>query len=571
MTRNAESHFANIPSANIQRSKMKIPFEHKTSFNLGQVIPIYNKLIYPGDSVKMTHSAVVRLQTLLTPIMDNLVLDFYWFFTPLRLIFDKTKEFFQENTSGPWVQLTQYALPAVAAPSGGFASGTIADYLGYPIGLNWSATDKNAPTVLPFRAYAMICSEFFRDENLTYPLNIPTSAANVTGSNGTNYIDDIAKGGMPFVAAKTHDYFTSCLPSAQKAAQPVTFPLINGLDAPVYSSKNISYGSLRDDIDASILDGLQFITRDNSGTPVTSGTHSGFLQFSDGLGTAYVGSGTSLPSDRGKLQPANLWTDLSSSVGAVTINELRLAFQLQKWYERAARGGTRMTELIRSMFGVTSPDARLQRPEYLGGNRIPIQINEVTNTSSDSGSQSIPLGHLGANSNTSDVNVDMVHSFTEWGYLTGVCVARIANHTYGQGIERELMYKTWTDFYWPLFSALGEMPVKKVSIYANGHMNDDEVFGYQEAFAEARYMPNRVSSEMRPGIANSLASWHLADYYQSSPTLSDSWIREDKTNLDRCLAVTSVNANQIFADFYFDAEFTRPMPMYSVPGLIDHF
>lgn len=562
MFRNAESHFAQVPNIDIQRSKMRIPFEHKTTFNVGDIIPIYfDGDVLPGDSIKMTHSAVVRLQTLLTPIMDNLVLDFYWFFVPYRLVWDRWREFMKENTSGPWVQNIAYNIPTISAPSGGFAVGSVADYLGYPTGINWSNTDMNAPSALPLRGYAEICTEFFRDENLTYPLNVPKDSSNQTGTNGTNYINDVANGGMPFKAAKTHDYFTSCLPSAQKATQPVTLNMFG--DAPVYADAvsgvpsssealkwyNVNTGNVLQPSVATVL-----------GVDNASG-HVGDTMTRTGLsGTVGVQG----------LAPANLIADLSQ-VSAITVNQLRLAFQLQKWYETAARSGTRYTELIRGMFSVISPDARLQRPEYLGGNRVAIAINEVTNLSSDSGSQSVPLGNVAANSNTSDVNTDFVHSFTEHGMLYGLAVVRIANHTYSQGMPRSFLRKDFTSFYWPVFAHLGEQSVPKVCIYADGNMNSNTAFGYQEAWAEYRYHPNRTSGEMRPQAANTLSSWHLGDYYTSAPTLSDGWIREGTAEVDRVLAVTSAVSNNLLGDFYFEAEYTRPMPVYSVPGLIDHF
>lgn len=567
MFRNTESHFAQVPNIEIQRSKMRIPFEHKTTWNNGDVVPIYfDGDILPGDTIKMTHSAVVRLQTLLTPIMDNLVMDFYWFFVPYRLVWNKWKEFMQENTAGPWAPSQQYQIPTISAPSGGFATGGLADYLGYPTGINWSNSDINAPSAMPFRGYALICNDFFRDENLTYPLNIPKDSSNQTGTNGSNFVNDVANGGKLFKAAKTHDYWTSMLPSAQKAAQPVTFPLISGMDAPVYSGKDNINGKLRSD---AVIDVLKFGGVGDAAA--MSGTRNSFIQWTGADGALYSGGSNSLPTERSQIWPETLWADLSSSVGAVTVNELRLAFQLQKWYERAALGGTRYTELIKSMFSVTSPDARLQRPEYLGGNRIGIQINQVTNTSSDSGSQSVPLGNVAGQSATSDVNTDFVHSFTEHGMLFGLAVCRIQSHSYSQGMPKSLLRKTFTDFYWPVFAHLGEQATPKVCLYASGLMNSDDVFGYQEAWAEYRYKPNMTTGLMKPTASGTLASWHLGDNYASAPTLSDAWIREGTAEVDRVLAVTSAVSDQYLGDFFFEAEYTRPMPVYSVPGLIDHF
>ena len=248
------------------------------------------------------------------------------------------------------------------------------------------------------------------------------------------------------------------------------------------------------------------------------------------------------------------------------INDLRYAFQLQKLYERDARGGTRYIEIIRSHFGVDSPDARMQRPEYLGGNRIPISIHQITNQSQG---ENEFLGDLGAMSLTTDKNSDFVKSFTEHGFVIGLCCARY-DHSYPQGLERFWSRKTRFDYYWPVFANLGEQAILKKEIYLTGLDSDNDVFGYQERWAEYRYKPNRVAGEMRPGIDNTLDSWHFADYYESVPYLSDAWIREDKTNVDRTLAVTSQLANQLFADIYIQNETTRPMPLYSIPGLVDH-
>jgi hypothetical protein len=253
---------------------------------------------------------------------------------------------------------------------------------------------------------------------------------------------------------------------------------------------------------------------------------------------------------------------------AATINQLRLAFQIQKFYEQQARGGSRYTEVVRSFFGVTSPDARLQRPEYLGGNRVPINVNQIVQ---QSGTQSgtTPQGTVVGQSLTTDKHSDFTKSFTEHGLIIGVMVARY-DHTYQQGLNRLWSRKDKFDFYWPVFANIGEQAIKNKEIFAQGNDKDNEVFGYQEAWAEYRYKPNMVTGEMRSAYAQSLDVWHLADDYSTLPSLSDSWIREDKANIDRVLAVTSAVSNQFFADIYVKNYCTRPMPMYSVPGLIDH-
>lgn len=500
--------------------------------------------------------------------MDNLYLDTYFFFVPNRLVWSHWKEFCGENTGSAWVPQVEYQIPSISAPSGGFASGTIADYMGLPIGVDWDNNASRRPSALPFRALALIANEFFRDENLTDPLNISFGDSNQTGSNGSNYVNDVANGGMPFKVAKYHDYFTSALPSPQKNSTPVTIPVVNADLAPVSprTTHILSVGDSRPlNWDPSGINAGHF---DSDGKWANFSASANLAINNPGSTGNFVKSSSA---STGSLGDAvffnNLYADLSSTIGAVSINELRLAFQLQRFYERLARGGSRYTEFLQSFFSVRSPDATLQRPEYLGGNRVPINIHEVLNNAQSSGEF---LGDLGAYSVTHDINQDFVHSFTEHGLVIGCLCARY-DHSYGQGLERFWSRRKFTDFYLPTFSSLGEMPIYKSEIYADATtMTDDSVFGYNEAWADYRFKPDRISGEMRPGIANTLASWHFSDYYQSAPTLSDSWIREDKTNVDRTLAVTSANANQIFADIYIKNICTRVMPMYSIPGLIDH-
>ena len=277
------------------------------------------------------------------------------------------------------------------------------------------------------------------------------------------------------------------------------------------------------------------------------------------------GTGAKLPSKQSG-QNSNIYADLSTAT-SISINSLRTAFAIQKMYEKDARGGSRYVEIIKSHFGVTSPDARQQRPECLGGNRVPINVNQVVQQSMSSGSE--PLGEVGAYSLTQDYNSDFTKSFTEHGYIIGLMVARY-DHTYQQGIERFWSRKDRFDFYWPTFANLGEMAVKNKEIYAQGTAVDEQVFGYQEAWSDYRHKPNRVSGQMRSTYAQPLDVWHLGDKYTTLPTLSDAWIKEDKTMVDRVLAVTSSVSNQLFADIYIMDKATRPLPMYSIPGLVDH-
>lgn len=569
MNRNVESHFSQLPSAQIQRSIFDRSCSYKTSFNAGRLIPFYVDEVLPGDTFDVTTAKVVRSQTLLTPLMDNMYLDTYYFFVPNRLCWDHWQEFCGENTKSAWAPETQYAMPVITSPAGGFASGTIADYMGLPVGVEWKATDGLAPMALPFRAYALICNEFFRDENLTDPLLIPTDDANQTGSNGDSYISDVANGGMPFRVAKYHDYYTSALPAPQKGQAvgiPIQVPSFNGGTFPVTTG---SVSALPDSEAYPLYLGW-FDPDSPTVQPETKFkfTSNGYLKRTSSeslVGDTFGGTRPALPLNLETVIPPEnegRSTDVSFSV-----NELRLAFAYQRYLEALARGGSRYTEILLGLFGVRSPDARLQRPEYLGGNRIPVSVSEVTNSAQ---SEQDFLGDLGAKSSTSDVNHDFTKSFTEHGWVIGVCCVRY-DHSYSQGLQRFWTRKEFTDYYNPKFANLGEVPVYQAELYANGNFTKDRIFGYQEIWADYRYKPNMVTGEMRPGVKNSLANWNLADFYTEAPTLSDGWIREDVSNVDRALAVTSKTSNQFWADIYVQNRCTRCMPMYSVPGLIDHF
>lgn len=555
MSRNAETRFAlNPTNLDISRSKFNRNHSLKTSFNVGDVVPFYVDEVLPGDTFQLKTSLVARMQTLITPMMDNIYLDTYFFFVPNRLTWNHWKEFNGENTQSAWYPSVEYSVPQLTAPAtDGWSIGTLADYFGIPTGV-----PNLSVNALPFRAYALIMNEWFRDENLSDPLSVPVDDATVVGVNTGNYITDVAKGGLPFKAAKYHDYFTSCLPAPQKGPD-VTIPVADIGNAPVVP--------LSANVPISLFTGQAYnAVRPDGSSFSGSGTYGIGFNLADGSQVDFGGSTAGNPNNRTVI--SNLWAVQSGGAAAATINQLRMAFQIQKLYERDARGGTRYIEILKSHFGVTSPDARLQRPEYLGGNRIPININQVVQSSATA-SEGTPLGDTAAFSLTTDTHGDFIKSFVEHGFIIGVMVARY-DHTYQQGLERFWSRKDRFDYYWPVFANIGEQAVLNKEIYAQGNEKDDEVFGYQEAWADYRYKPSRVTGEMRSSAPTSLDVWHLADEYTQLPTLSDSWIREDKSNVDRVLAVTSNVSNQMFADIYVQCEATRPMPVYSIPGLIDH-
>ena len=560
MSRNANSRFATNPvRLDMSRSKFPRNFSHKTTFNAGQVIPFYVDEVLPGDTFQVRTSKVVRMQTLLTPVMDNVYLDTYYFFVPNRLVWEHWKQFMGENTESAWIPQVEYEVPQLTAPANGWEVGTLADYMGVPTGVKGLSV-----SALPFRAYALIMNEWFRSENLTDPLNIPVDDATVQGVNTGNYVSDVAKGGKPFVANKFRDYFTSCLPSPQKGPD-VTINTAQLGNAPVVPMDK--------PVPKDLLNYPYNVYIPNGNSDFGAGYHAGSV-YQNAFGGAYWlakdGNNDLDPTiDNGVVgYPANLWAQFDNTVSVATINQLRTAFQIQKFYERSARGGSRYIETLKAHFGVTSPDARLQRPEYLGGNRIPVSINQVIQNSGTV-SGSTPLGDTGAMSLTTDVHSDFTKSFVEHGFVIGVMVARY-DHTYQQGIERFWSRKSMFDYYWPEFANIGEQAVLNKEIYAQGNAQDDEVFGYQEAWADYRYKPSRVSGEMRSSYAQSLDVWHLADDYSKMPALSDAWIHEDPATINRVLAVSDNLANQFFCDIYVQNYSTRNMPLYSIPGLIDH-
>nr|WNN13310.1 MAG: major capsid protein [Microviridae sp.] len=555
MDMNVNSRFSYNPGTYARRSRFDLSTTVKTSFDVGDLVPFYYEEVLPGDTFVLDTNVLARMQTLLTPIMDDLYLDVFYFYVPNRLTWEHWKEFMGENTKSAWYPTTEYTIPQITvAPEKSVAFKSAADYMGIPPitvdtgqpGLSFSA--------LPFRAYGLIWNEWFRDENLQDPVLVDTGD-NTHVYNADNAVD----GGKLLKANKYHDYFTSALPSPQKGPD-VTIPLANV--APVYSVNQADYPDVNWRYSST---GLQFKALGNTGT-------SGFFSFGSNLPANGALSGdilnTELRNTGGggsaivPVTPANLVADLQN-VPVTTINSLRLAFATQRLYEKDARGGTRYREIIKSHFNTISPDARQQVPELLGYNRINISISQVVQNSETA---TTPQGHTAAFSLTADSDSSFTKSFTEHGMVIGLLCARY-KHTYQQGIPRCFSRKSRFDYYWPVFANLGEQPVLNKEIFANGTEKDNEVFGYQEAWAEYRYHPDSCTSEMRSSYPQSLDVWHLGDDYNALPSLSPTWIQEDKSTVDRVLAVTSANSNQLFADIYVKNVATRVMPMFSIPGM----
>ena len=551
MNRNTESHFSVNPvNLDIQRSKFVRPSTHKTTFNAGNLIPIYVDEVLPGDTFKMKMSSIIRMSTPIYPVMDNAYLDVYYFFVPNRLVWEHWKEFFGENNTTHWEQPIEYEVPQITAPQGGWEKGTIADYMGIPTKIS-----NLSVQALPFRAYCKIWNDWFRDQNLKDPAMISLDETTTQGANTGDYVTNAEKGALPLKVAKAHDYFTSALPEPQKGPE-VTIGAVNGY-IPVVTRNELAT--------ASTTNGLRWNMSQAHPSYLMVGIATGAQP--DGSHNTFTPNSGGTSTYTGTVTPANLWAEMGDN-SATSINALRQAFAIQRLYEKNARGGTRYTEIIKAHFGVTSPDARQQRSEYLGGTRIPINMDQVVQTS-NSGEGITPQGNTAAYSLTAFSEGMFTKSFTEHGYIIGLAAIR-TDHTYQQGIERFWSRKKMLDYYFPTLANLGEQAILNKEIYAQGTNKDDEAFGYQEAWAEYRYKPSRVSGAMRSNYQTSLDAWHYADEYNSQPILSSDWIDETTANIDRTLSVQSSKEDQFIADFYFECEAVRPMPLYSIPGLIDH-
>lgn len=529
MNRNSENRFAENPQVGVSRSRFQRNSDDKTTFNAGELIPIYLDEVLPGDTHQIDMACVMRMATPIFPVMDNAFCDFYFFFIPNRLLWQHWKEFMGENRETAWTPKTEYSVPQVTAPEGGWAEGTLADYLGLP-----TKVEGISVSALPGRAYGLIYNEWFRNQNVTQPTLVEVTDATTTGKNdGSTTNDSAITLAKPLKAAKVFDYYTGALPEPQKG-EPISIPLGD-------SAKIFAYYENGEKLKQS-QDLTKFHVY-NEGSET------------EGL-TAYPGNVA--------LGMLTLKTDLSS-VTSATINQLRQAFQIQKLLEKDARGGTRYREVLREHFGVVSPDARMQIPEYLGGYRLPINVSQVIQTSSTDSTS--PQGNTAALSVTTMNKSMFTKSFTEHGFIMGLAVVR-TDQTYQQGIERMWSRKGRYDYYWPVLANIGEQAVLNKEIYAQGNEKDEEAFGYQEAWADYRYKPSKVTGLFRSNAAQSLDSWHYAQDYDTLPTLSTAWMEQNDTEMKRTLAVQ--NQPDFIADFYFMNKTTRCMPVYSIPGLIDH-
>ena len=522
--------FDKVPQAKIQRSSFNRSHGYKTTLDAGFLVPVLVDEALPGDTFNVRMNAFARLATPLKPIMDNLYLDSHFFAVPYRLVWDNWQKFMgeQENPGDS----TDYTIPTTTAPAGGYTQGRVPDYMGLPTGVG-----GYEHSALPLRAYKLIFNEWFRDQNLQ-------DAYVIDKGNGPDEPD----GEGEFLAhrGKRHDYFTSCLPWPQKG-EAVTIPL--GEVAPVVPRDENAAPSFRDA--PSDVTGAHLRTQ-SAGVNVDVETATG------------VGSWGGL--DQLYWDDPELSADLSNAT-ATTINALRQAFQIQKLLERDARGGTRYTEIIKSHFGVTSPDARLQRPEYLGGGTSAVNISPIAQTSETTADPNTPQGNLAAIGTVNVSGHGFVKSFTEHCIIIGLVSVR-ADLTYQQGLERQWSRQTRYDFYWPAFAGLGEQAVLSKEIYVDGTENDEDVFGYQERHAEYRYKPSKITGKFRSSDPETLDIWHLSQHFLTRPVLGAQFIYEDPP-IDRTIAVPS--EPHFLFDSYFHMVCARPMPVFGVPGLIDHF
>nr|DAK02493.1 MAG TPA: Major capsid protein [Microviridae sp.] len=533
----------------MQRPRSKFDRGHQllTTINEGELVPIYMDEVLPGDTARVQLNGLIRMSTPIYPIMDNCYMDTYFFFVPSRLLWEHFENMFGENDTDYWAEKTEYSTPkCTIGGTSGLANGSIGDYFGLPTEVA-NALEVNA---LPARAYAMIYNEWFRDENLEAPLmlgykktddggtnedaNKETSSANAIDKT-TNTNEATLYAMKPARAGKFHDYFTSCLPSPMKNEEPIAIPLAGNAPIKAYSEKEL-------------------INERNAFTWIAKASPIEVADV-DKNGTKANG----LPSN------TYIGADLSK-VASATINDLRQAIALQHIFEADARNGTRYREFLSGTWGVTSPDSRLQIPEYIGGQRIAINVNQVIQTSQTDAQTGQALGNTAAYSLTTCSKQMVDYAATEYGYIIGLAVVRV-EHSYQQGLATKWTRGGRFTYYDPRLAALGEQPVYNREIFAQGTEKDGEIFGYQECWADYRYKPSYVTGEMRSNYQTSLDAWHYADDYDTLPTLSAEWIQEGRENIDRTIAVTSAKAHQFLCDFWYDESWFREMPIYSIPGI----
>lgn len=553
MNRNNERHFNNVPQTHVSRTRFNRDQNILTTFDSGKLIPFYVDEVLPGDTFNVDTAAIIRMTTPKYPVFDDAFIDFYYFFCPNRILWDNFKHFMGEADETPWMPTKTYQVPKIIVEGNsseenkkGPKEASILDYMGVPTKIN-GRIEINA---LPVRAYVKIWNEYFRDQNIDNPAGYFTDDEDTTyydkGENEDEILKNARLGGRCLPVNKFHDYFTSCLPYPQRGPE-VTIGLTG--NAPVRPYEDTALKNISRTGEIGVLNGINSATvgvqiiagEGGEGNPLKLGATN-----TEGIGsTAYLG------------------TDLSK-IEAATINQLRQAFAVQHYYEALARGGSRYREQVRSLFGVSISDKTVQVPEYLGGGRYHVNINQIVQTSGQQTANDTPIGETGAVSVTPINESSFTKSFEEHGFVIGVMCVR-HNRSYQQGLERFWSRSDRLDYYFPQFANVGEQPVKKKEIMLTGTSTDDETFGYQEAWADYRMKPNRVSGKMRSNAEGTLDFWHYADNYEEVPTLSSTWMSEGKAEIARTLI--EQNEPQFFGAIRVMNKTTRCMPLYSVPGL----
>lgn len=556
MNRNNERHFNNVPKTHVSRTRFKRDQNILTTFDAGKLIPFYVDEVLPGDTFSIDTAAIIRMTTPKYPVMDDAYIDFYYFYCPNRILWNNFKRFMGEADDAPWMPTKTYKVPKIVIVMKNNVGGTtraypeentILDYMGVPTKIiKAENTERVEINALPIRAYVKIWNEFFRDQNVGNPAVLNTGDEDEEYQAGNKNENEVTedkileyahRGGYCLPVSRFHDYFSSCLPYPQRGPE-VTIALSGNAPVKIFDDVEMT-----DPYFGSIYMGNELGKLEAS---ATNPTEIGGKNVNDqGIPYKYMGA------------------DLQN-IEATTINQLRQAFAVQHYYEALARGGSRYREQVQALFGVSISDKTIQIPEYLGGGRYHVNMNQIVQTSGQEADNGTPIGETGAMSVTPINESSFTKSFEEHGFVIGVMCVR-HDHSYQQGLERFWSRSDRLDYYFPQFANLGEQPVKKKEIMLTGTTTDDETFGYQEAWADYRMKPNRVSGKMRSNAEGTLDFWHYADNYDTVPTLSQEWMQEGKAEIARTLIVQ--NEPQFFGAIRVMNKTTRCMPLYSVPGL----